>query len=275
MFLAGQYPQFARSAVAKLFSYDFVQINAEPVKAGYKLRPGDVLKVNDKILKAKTPNIDLKILYEDKDVLVIDKPAGILSHSNSVVNAEASVASFIRTKLAGNTKNDGLRAGIVHRLDRPTSGVMICAKNQDAMRFLQHQFQTKKTKKEYTAIAYGKLKEEKALIDLPIKRQTNSKAIFAVKAGGKPSQTLYEAILKKDKYFKLKLSPLTGRTHQIRVHMSYVGCPIVGDDMYGGQKAPRLMLHANSLSLQLPSGNNHKFNSPLPIEMKNFWEAIS
>ncbi len=264
VFLAKQYPQFARAALAKLFTADMVKVNGKTEKAGYKLKEGEKMLVDDSwLVETDIEDIKLKILYEDDDVLVIDKPAGVLSHSRGGLTREASVASFLRKHVDG--LGTGERAGIVHRLDRVTSGVMICAKNEDAMKFLQRQFQDRKVRKSYVAITDKAPKHSKALIDAPIGRDQNNPKQFHVDAHGKVSSTKYEVKrIKEDKYI-WELAPLTGRTHQLRVHLKYLGCPIVGDELYEGKKAERLYLHANILEIKLPSGETQKFTSPLPL----------
>lgn len=263
VFLAKQYPQFARSALAKLFTADMVQVNGRPEKAGYKLKSDEVMDVDDSwLVETEIEDIKLDILYEDDDVLVINKPAGVLSHSRGGLTREASVASFLRKHVDG--LDTGERAGIVHRLDRVTSGVMICAKNEDVMKFLQKQFQDRKVHKTYISITDKAPKHLKALIDAPIGRDQNNPKQFHVDPHGKSSSTQYEVKPLKNNKYLWELTPLTGRTHQLRVHLKYLGCPIVGDELYEGMPADRLYLHANLLELKLPSGKQGKFISPMP-----------
>ncbi|MEK7472308.1 MAG: RluA family pseudouridine synthase [Patescibacteria group bacterium] len=263
VFLATQYPQFARSALAKLFTADMVQINGVPEKAGYKLREGEKMTVDDSwLVETEVEDITLPIIYEDDDVLVIDKPAGVLSHSRGGLTREASVASFLRKHVDGLGTGD--RAGIVHRLDRVTSGVMICAKNEPTMKFLQKQFQDRKVHKTYVAVTDKAPKHMKAMIDAPIGRDQNTPKQFHVDPHGKASSTKYEVKPLKNGKYLWELTPLTGRTHQLRVHLKYLGCPIIGDELYEGTPADRLYLHANLLELKLPSGKPGKFVSALP-----------
>lgn len=265
VYLAKQYPQFARSALSKLFGADMVLINHVPVKAGYKLREGENMTVDDSwLVDTEVEDIKLPIIYEDDDVLVIDKPAGVLSHSRGGLTREASVASFLRKHLDG--LGTGERAGIVHRLDRVTSGVMICAKNDAAMKFLQKQFQDRKVNKTYIAVTGKAPKHLKALIDAPIGRDSKNPKQFHVDPHGKVSSTSYEVDVLKNGKFLWHLKPATGRTHQLRVHLKYLDCPIIGDEMYGGEAAERLYLHANELELKLPSGKNKTFVSAVPKE---------
>lgn len=263
VFLAKQYPQFARAALAKLFTADMVHINGQPEKAGYKLRSAEVMTVDDSwLVETEIEDIKLPIIYEDEDVLVIDKPAGVLSHSRGGLTREASVASFLRQHVDGLGTGD--RAGIVHRLDRVTSGVMICAKNEETLKFLQKQFQDRKVNKTYLALTDKQPKHLKALIDAPIGRDQNNPKQFHVDPHGKVSSTKYEVKALKNGKYLWELTPLTGRTHQLRVHLKYLGCPIIGDELYEGTPADRLYLHANLLELKLPTGRLGKFISPSP-----------
>lgn len=265
VFLAAQYPQFARSALAKLFKADMVLINGRPEKAGYKLRDGEKMSVDDSwLVETEIEDITLPIIYEDDDVLVIDKPAGVLSHSRGGLTREASVASFLRKHVDG--LETGERAGIVHRLDRVTSGVMICAKNDNTMKFLQKQFQDRKVIKTYVAVTEKAPKHLVATIDAPIGRDQNSPKQFHVDPHGKVSSTKYEASELKNGRYLWRLMPLTGRTHQLRVHLKYLNCPIIGDELYGGEPAERLYLHANCLEIKLPTGKVMKFESETPKE---------
>jgi len=263
-FVAAQYPQFTRSALESLFDQKLVTINGLIPKASQKIKPGDKIAVDESLLKTAPPQIELPIIYEDDDVLVIDKPAGILTHSKGALNLEASVASFIGPKVKGL---EGNRAGIVHRLDRGTSGVIICAKNPEALAKLQKQFSKRKAKKTYLAIVEGQLKPQEAVIDAPIMRNPAHPQTFKVGAQGKVAITHYRVLNTLEHggsvYSEVELKPQTGRTHQLRVHLAYVGHPIVGDHVYG-HDGSGLMLHASSLEITLPSGERKVFNSPLP-----------
>ena len=153
---------------------------------------------------------------------------------------------------------------LVHRLDRDTSGVVILAKNPEVQSFLRKQFQDRKTHKTYYAIIEGRPKLDKARIDLPISRDLKRPTTFRVDANGKPSETFSD-----DKHSLVELKPTTGRTHQLRVHMKYLGHPIVGDVVYGTEKADRLYLHAGKLEITLPGGKRVTFEAKLPEEFSN------
>ena len=156
IFVSKKLTKYSRSSLSSLFDSVLVKVNGEIAKPGYKLKTGDKLEVDDRPLKKRPNKIDLPILYEDENVIVINKLAGILTHSKGALNSEATVASFIRAKVDKSLQ--GNRAGIVHRLDRGTSGVIIAAKNEAAMKYLQKQFSTRKVNKVYPAIVAGVLK---------------------------------------------------------------------------------------------------------------------
>jgi len=272
VFVAEQYPQFTRSSLEALFDQGSVQLNGRASKASAKIRTNDSVSLDDELLIAEPPEVQLPIIYEDDSVIVIDKPDGLLTHSKGALNLEPSVASFIKAKL--NDENlIGNRAGIVHRLDRRTSGVIITAKNEASQKWLQKQFSTRKVKKQYLAIVEGTLEPQKALIDAPIARNPNRPQSFMVSSSGKPAQTEYEAlehIEKKGEHYTLvNLRPRTGRTHQLRVHLAYINHPIVGDNIYG-HDGPKLLLHAASLELTLPDKSRRTFSSPTPDKIEDF-----
>jgi 23S rRNA pseudouridine1911/1915/1917 synthase len=257
-------PELNRSTVQKLIQAGDITVNSELVKTGHKLRLGDVVEINyQPQALTEIPQIDLPIIYEDDDCMVINKPVGLLTHSKGAFNPEPTIATFIASKVPGL---EGDRAGIVHRLDRATSGVIICAKNPEALSWLQKQFAQRRTKKTYNAVIKGTLEPKQAIIDMPIERNPKSPKQFRVGKSGKSAQTAYAVKKSKGSFSLLELKPVTGRTHQIRVHLKQVGHPIVGDILYGGKEYDRLMLHAYSLELTLPSRERKVFTAPLPKE---------
>lgn len=262
--LAERLPQFPRAALQKLFDMELVWLNDKIIKPGVKVRGGDKLKADLSPLDIKIPDIELPIIYQDDDVLVIDKPAGVISHARGKYFDEPSVASFVRQI----THQEGERAGIVHRLDRATSGVMICAKNQESLSWLQQQFSKRKVVKTYMAVIKGEMPTEKGVIDMPIGRNPAVPKMFHVTDSGKHALTHYTTVKVQNGYSLLELKPETGRTHQLRVHLYQLKHPIVGDELYGGDKFSRLLLHAASLEITLPSGERTVFTSKLPEEFE-------
>ncbi|OGL34834.1 hypothetical protein A3F65_03935 [Candidatus Saccharibacteria bacterium RIFCSPHIGHO2_12_FULL_47_16b] len=271
VFVASHNPKFSRSSLKLLFMQGLVNINGKPAKPGHKLRPGQTISIDKSALTKRPPKIELPIIYEDKDVIVIDKPSGILTHSKGAINTEATVASFIRPKLTDKPSSN--RAGIVHRLDRETSGVIIAAKNESVRQWLQKQFANRKVKKTYLAVLEGKPKEPTAIIDAPIARNPKKPQTFKVSSLGKTAQTKYRLIKSmniNDKIYSLvELSPETGRTHQLRVHCSFIGHSIVGDSVYG-KAGGQMRLHAKNLEIKLPNGVLKKFEAPLSAKFKEF-----
>ncbi len=264
-------PRLSRAFVAKLIDDHRVQVNGQPAKPGYKVKEHDNVTIEyDESILDTVPDIDLPVLYEDADCIVINKPAGVLTHVQGEFNPEATVASFLRKRSEGL---EGDRAGVVHRLDRATSGVIIGAKNAHALRFLQQQFADRKAKKTYIAVVEGHLKETEAIIDMPIDRNPKAPATFRVGANGKSAITGYKVLAQNDTHSLVELTPQTGRTHQLRVHLRQIGHPIVGDPLYGtGAYGDRLYLHAKSLEITLPDGERKTFEAPLPPE---FMELVA
>lgn len=260
-----QLPELTRSYASKLIEQGRVTVNGEPVyKSGYKLRESDKIKIDhDAADLPDIPDIELEVLYEDDDCAVINKPVGLLSHSKGAYNPEATVESWLKSRLKGIT---GDRAGIVHRLDRATSGVMIVAKTPEALLWLQKQFSQRRVKKTYVAVVSGEFKEEEAVIDMPIERNPKKPQTFRVGSNGKPAVTAYKVIQTGDGLSLVELKPETGRTHQLRVHLAQIGHPIVGDSFYGGNVADRLFLHARELEITIPSKQRKTFNVPVPTE---------
>lgn len=270
--LSYQYPEYSRSALAKLFDMGLVSYKGKRLKAGERLLSDTVLEADPSPLVPDNADIDLPILYEDDDVVVINKPAGVLTHSQGKFGTEASVATFLRHKIKGL---DGERAGVVHRLDRATSGVIIGAKNPQALKYLQKQFADRSTTKTYIAIVQGHLKQKEAIIDMPIERNPKAPATYRVGANGKPATTQYKVLAENKNSSLVELKPQTGRTHQLRVHLQHLGHPIVGDSLYGGARhGDRLYLHAQSLEVALPEHHARQvFTAPLPSEFEEYMES--
>lgn len=269
-------PTLSRSFAVRLIDEGKVTINGEvATKAGTKIRISDEVVVDYDPEAFTIPDIELPILYEDDDCVVIVKPVGLLTHSKGAFNPEPSVATWLHGRiqdevLLDQDKNSlNNRAGIVHRLDRATSGVMICAKTPKALAHLQKQFAQRKTKKTYAAVVAGHMDPLEAVIDMPIERNPKAPATFRVGAQGKSAVTHYKVVTQNDKYSLLELKPTTGRTHQLRVHLNHFGHPIVGDHMYGGKEAERLYLHAEELEITIPKGSERKvFHAPIPPEFQ-------
>lgn len=252
-------PQFNRSTLQDFIKKGCVKVDGKVVrKPNYGVLPTSEVTLNVPP-RASAPDLGERIIYEDDDVLVLDKPAGLLSMTKGEYTAEPTLEDY------------GL---LVHRLDRDTSGVVILAKNEGTQKFLRRQFQDRRAHKTYYAIVAGIPKLPSAKIDLPIARNLKHPTTFCVDPNGKPAQTFYKVLgtrsfsstkdigfnssIKNKAISLLELKPVTGRTHQLRVHLKYLGHPILGDPVYGdfqredGNPASRLYLHAGALELTIP-----------------------
>lgn len=250
------YKSYNRSTLQKFIESGFVQVDGEVVlKPNTKFEDGVKISL---VVPEDMKNADVKpeVIYEDDNVLVINKPAGLLSMAKGEYCPEKTLEDF------------GL---LVHRLDRDTSGVVILAKNEEAQTMLRHQFQDRKAHKTYFAVVSGRPKLDEARIDLPMARDLKRPTTFRVDVNGKEAETFYKVVKTDDKHSLVELRPTTGRTHQLRVHMAYLGCPIVGDRVYDGEKAKRLYLHAYSLEITLPGGERRVFKAELPGDFDVFF----
>ncbi len=265
--LVRRYPEFSRSTMQKYIKAGYVRVNGAPAASAKQ-----EVTENDEIAllppqKADTSAMELPIIFLDDNVIVVNKPAGVLTHSKGALNDEFTVADFFRRYTTNAL--DSSRPGVVHRLDRDTSGVIIGARNDETAALLKKQFADRTTKKQYIAVVDGLPKLDTAIIDLPIGRNPSTPSTFRVDPKGKPAITSYEVLKYNDKQALLKLRPRTGRTHQLRVHAQYIGTPIAGDRVYGNVKsAPRLCLHAESLEITIPTSDRKVFTAPVPKEFE-------
>ncbi len=261
--LAERYPELSRSTWQKYIKAGHVSVNSVMrLSPKYDVTEGDAI-VFTAPNATDFDSLKLPILYMDDNVIVINKPAGVLTHAKGALENEFTVAEFFRryTSFGSDTN----RPGIVHRLDRDTSGVLIGARNPETARLLQKQFSGRLAKKKYIAILDGLLKQPEAKIDLPIERNPSAPSTFRVNTKGKSAVTHYTVLSSNDHQSLVALRPVTGRTHQLRVHMSYLGAPILGDRIYGASDA-RLYLHACELEITIPPGDRRVFYAPLPSE---------
>jgi len=243
------YKSYNRSTLQKFIKNGFVKVDGELVtKPSATFEDGVYI---DLVVPEELQKTDLKpkVIYEDDNVLVVNKPAGLLSEFKGQYCPEATLAQY------------GL---IVHRLDRDTSGVIILAKNEETQSFLRRQFQERKAHKRYLAVVSGRPKLDEARLDLPIIRNLKRPTTFLVDANGRPSETFYKVLKSDGKHSLVELRPTTGRTHQLRVHMKYLGHPIVGDKVYEGEPFERLCLHATELEITLPGGERRTFTASMP-----------
>lgn len=270
--LAERYPELSRSTWQKYIKAGHISVNGKVITSSKQdVTDVDLIAINKPAATDFSKN-ELPIVYIDNNVIVINKPCGILSHSKGAMNDEFTVADFFKRYSTYNI--DTNRPGIVHRLDRDTSGIMIGARNLETATLLQKQFADRKVKKTYIAILSGVPKLSKANIDLPIDRNPSKPSTFRVDSNGKAAVTKYEVLESNDKYSLVKLQPQTGRTHQLRVHMNYINTPILGDRVYS-KLAERLFLHAYSLEITIPNGSRQTFTAPIPTEFNQYFPKIS
>ena len=273
VFAAENYEELSRSGLKKIIGTGGVTVNNKTVKANYKLRTGDIVTMNipeSVPLEIIPQNIPLDILYEDDDVIVINKPQGMVVHpapghyTDTLVNA---LLYHCGDSLSGI--NGIMRPGIVHRIDMDTSGVIMAAKNNNAHRSLALQLAEHSITRKYNAIVYNNIKEDEGTIDKPLGRNPSDRKKMAVVPGGRRAVTHYRVLDRLGKFTYIEAQLETGRTHQIRVHMTYAGHPLLGDSVYGPKKQPfnlkGQVLHARVLGFVHPvTGEYMEFESPLP-----------
>jgi 23S rRNA pseudouridine1911/1915/1917 synthase len=279
-FVGESCPELSRTHAQKLIGDGCITVNGRPAKAGLKLRSGDKVDITipPPPPSPLTPEeIPLRIIYEDDDLLVVDKPAGMTVHpapghpEHTLVNAILSHYPHLADI------GDSLRPGIVHRLDKDTSGVMLVAKNRLAQANLAEQFKNRVVVKAYLVLVRGKLTPERGIIEAAIGRDPRHRQRMAVVSRGREAHTEYRVIRYLDGFTLIEVTPATGRTHQIRVHLAAIGYPVVGDATYG-VKSPylsRQFLHACKLGFRLPStGEYVEFRSGLPPDLEQALREI-
>ncbi|MFH1878766.1 MAG: RluA family pseudouridine synthase [Candidatus Omnitrophota bacterium] len=270
---------YSRTYVKYLMDNGAVHVNAASVKPHYAIREGDqvecVLLPSPDIDHVIPENIPIEIFYEDDDIIVVNKPAGMVVHPAAGNKTGTLVNALLYHCKTLPETGDELRPGIVHRLDKDTSGVIVIAKSARAHSSLSEQFQNRAVKKSYLAIVKGRVEMDNGIINVPVARHSVDRKKMAVEfSGGKEAVTVYHVLRRYKNFTLLRLDLLTGRTHQIRVHMKYLGCPVLGDKKYG--TAPgidRQALHAEKLAFLHPdTGKLMEFTSPLPDDMRGLLE---
>jgi 23S rRNA pseudouridine1911/1915/1917 synthase len=281
-YVAENCPELTRSQAQRLIVDGLVKVNGAVAKAGLKLSNGDLVTVAIPPPKSdflEPEAIPFDILYEDDDVLVIDKPAGLPVHPAPGHPAHTLVNAILAYLSVPPDTGDPLRPGIVHRLDMDTSGVMLVAKNRTAQASLVEQFKTYSVVKVYLVLVKGHLAPESGVIEAPIGRDPRNRKRMAVVAEdrGRPARTRYQVLKYSDGYSLLEVTPETGRTHQIRVHLEAIGHPVVGDATYGTKSTflSRQFVHASRLGFCLPStGRYVEFEAALPPDLEKALREI-
>lgn len=263
-YVASNFPGQSRSTWQKLIERGHVSVNGEIERSvKYMVSESDVV-VAEEPAQPTFPDQTIPVLYEDDDVIVVDKPVGLLTHAKGILSDEFTVAEFVKSKT--QYKQDTNRPGIIHRLDRATSGVLLCVKNEAAAQYISRQFSYRTVKKTYVAVTSGIPKHDTAVIDVPIGRNPSVPSTFRADASGKPAETTYRILQASGSHALIELRPKTGRTHQLRVHLAHLGTPILGDTVYGKEQADRMYLHAHQLEVTLPGGKRMVFTSAIPNE---------
>ena len=258
VFLANFDDSKTRSMYKKLIEEGYVSVSGSVVKASYKLNAGDIIEIREKESKRfEKIDMDIKVLYEDDDIAVIDKPRGLIVHPTN--DEEISLVNFLLYRFASLSDIDATRPGIIHRLDKDTSGLLIIAKNNEAHEKMKELFKSREIYKEYITIAVGNFDDEVTLVDKGIMRDPIKKIKMCASDEGKRAISEIHLLKQNDDYSYLKVIIKTGRTHQIRVHLAYLNHPVLGDRTYGYRgkiKMDGQVLHCRKVSFIHPITNN-------------------
>ena len=275
--------EYSRTAVQRLIEEEKITVNGKKEKASYKVQNGDIIEIEEepaREIKLKAQDIPLQILYEDKDIIVVNKPKGMVVHpangnpDGTLVNAVMAICKDSLSGIGGE-----IRPGIVHRLDKNTSGAIIIAKNDKAHINLSEQLKNHEIKKTYIALVRGVVKENNATINMPIGRSKKDRKKMDVDKNGKEAITHFKVLKRYKDCTLLEINIETGRTHQIRVHLSHIGYPIIGDEVYSNGKnkwnIEGQCLHAKSLDFKHPiTGKNMHIEAPIPEYFENIIKEL-
>ncbi len=271
---------YSRELISKMLNDGYILVNDNSVKGSYKVNVGDIITIKDgyvKEMSVKPQKMPLEIVYEDDYLMVINKPSGLVVHpgngnyDNTLVNGLMYYTNNL------SDIGEDFRPGIVHRLDKDTSGLMLVAKDNKTHELLADDFKDKRIHREYVALLDGVLPENSAIIDAPLARSSENYQKMTVKAGGKRAVTHLEVIKKYKEYTLVRLVLETGRTHQIRVHMAYIGYPVHNDPVYNKRKSDEFgqFLHSEYLKFIHPITKKElEFRAKLPEEFQKFLDAL-
>lgn len=269
--LSQELVDYSRSQIQQWLKDERVMVNGTTVKANYKVKAGDQVTIavpEPTVLELTPENIPLEIVYEDEDVAVVNKPQGMVVHPSAGHPNGTLVNALLFHMQNLSSINDVIRPGIVHRIDKDTSGLLMIAKNDFAHESLAKQLKEKTSLRKYVALVHGVIPHEKGVIDAPIGRSKTDRKMQAVIEEGKPAVTHFQVLERFADFTLVELQLETGRTHQIRVHMKYIGYPLAGDPVYGPKKTlpgKGQFLHAQVLGFEHPrTGEFLTFTAPLP-----------
>lgn len=283
-YIAEKNSNYSRAIIQKMIIDEKVLVNGKKTKNSYKVTTGDVITIEDsepkEDFKLKPQKINLDVIYEDDDIIIINKEKGMVVHPGNG-NPDGTLANAILERCKDSLSGIGgvVRPGIVHRIDKDTSGLVIVAKNDNAHLNISKQIQERKVTKTYIALVRGNIKENEATINMPIGRSTQDRKKMAVTKKGKEAITHFKVLKRYNGFTLLEVKIETGRTHQIRVHLAQIGYPIVGDVVYSNGKNPfnvkGQMLHAQKLEFVHPTTNKLvSYEAPLPEYFSNVLKML-
>ena len=283
-YISSQNEEITRTAAQRLIEQGHILVNGKQQKVSYKVMINDVITIEEvqaQPIELKAQEIPIEIVYEDSDIIVVNKPKGMVVHpangnpDGTLVNAIMAICKDSLSGIGGE-----IRPGIVHRIDKDTSGLLIVAKNDKAHVNMSEQIKNHEVKKTYIALVRGVIKENEATIDMPIGRSNSDRKKMAINKNGKNALTHIKVLKRYDKYTLLEINIETGRTHQIRVHLSHIGYPIIGDYIYSNGKnkfgVVGQCLHAKNLEFKHPiTGEDMKLEAPLPEYFEDILKKIN
>jgi 23S rRNA pseudouridine1911/1915/1917 synthase len=281
-YLARVLPDVSRSTIQRLIRQGAITVDGQASRASSPVKPGMrvIARIPPPTLAAAVPPqaIALDVVYEDDDLLVVNKPAGMVVHP-AAGHYEGTLVNALLARYPHLAVGDEGRPGIVHRLDRDTSGLIVIAKTEAALDYLRAQFRSRQVKKTYLALVHGQPPKPEGIVEVPIGRDPRQRKRMAVVAEGRPARTGFRVLEDFGEYSLLSVSLETGRTHQIRVHLAWLGVPVVGDGVYGRRRnrlgLARQFLHAWRLALERPGGQGKlELEAPLPADLEEVLETL-
>ncbi len=281
-YLRERLPQYSRARLQSWIEQGRVLVDGSPAKRSYQLKGAESIQVQPgelPPLKATPEDVPIEVLYEDADVIAINKPAGMVVHTGAGRHSGTLVNALLHRFGKLSSVGGELRPGIVHRLDRFTSGVILVARNDAAHRSLAEQFASRKVEKIYVALAHGRLKNDQGRINTPIARDPVARVRMTARlAHGRQAVTSYQVLKRFERFTLLEVKIGTGRTHQIRVHLASIHHPVAGDKLYGAHASElgRYFLHARQITFTSPTtGERITVAAPVPADLENFLAALS
>jgi 23S rRNA pseudouridine1911/1915/1917 synthase len=281
-YLARALPDVSRATIQRLIRQGLITVDGLASRASSPVKPGMqvVARIPPPIPAAQVPPqaITLDVVYEDGDLLVVNKPAGMVVHP-AAGHYEGTLVNALLARYPHLAAGDEGRPGIVHRLDRDTSGLLVVAKTETALDYLRAQFRSRQVKKTYLALVHGRPPKPEGIVEVPLGRDPRQRKRMAVVAGGRPARTGFRVLEDLGEYSLLSVSLETGRTHQIRVHLAWLGVPVVGDGVYGRRRnrlgLARQALHAWRLAFERPGGRGRlELEAPLPADLEKVLEEL-